>query len=402
MRPALFGHLFNELFILLPLAGLVLLYIVLGYRIVVAQSKLVLLGITAAFLGWVFFQILMLDPGGAYDGFVIVVTIPAVVIGCILLITNSDAELVLKAIVVVMTLLSVSQLVTYGLFFLGFERSILIMERYIYDYVASPLKLYFPYTFTLHNVGIAGHKLERAGGLFREPGLYQLFIVTSYFALDFIRVRRKNLLRGLFIFSLLTTFSAAGYVMFVGCLVYKNLFIRRGRWPLRLVSLVVVGGMFLAFASVPFWGLNDKMSRNVGRISSPIISWEFLLQKPISGYSITAEQPVFSGAGVSLLTSLHKLSFVGLCLYLGLILYAVHKHYTLQTLVLLLPVLGTLLMSQPLYEKAFTFFMLFLFTRNLLPLEGERRGKRKPSQRKYFIGHLGCEIERPSSKHGTA
>jgi hypothetical protein len=243
-QPGLFGSFTSELFLLLPMVGLIMAYVFLGNRVVAARSKRVLLGLTAVYVWWTLFQVLILEPDGLYKGVAIAVTIPTVVVGCILLISNLDTALVLKIVIIVVALLSISQLVTYSLIFLGLEESILILEEYWRVGKASPVKLYLPYTFTVHFSRIAGHRVERAVGLYREPGVYQMVTAISYFALDFVQIRRKKLLRVLSLFSLLSTFSTAGYVIFLGCLVYKSLLIRRGRLWLRVVSMVVLAGLF--------------------------------------------------------------------------------------------------------------------------------------------------------------
>jgi len=383
-RPALFGNTFNELFILVPLAGLVAIYILVsGYRVVVPKSKRVLLGLAFAFALWTALQILVMDAENIYIALVLLCTIPTTALVCTVLIASHDAELVLKTVMVVTVLLSFSQLVSYGLKLLGFE--VLIVELYpTEEYASLPVKWYFPLTFTYHFVYVAGHLIERGVGIFREPGLYQLFINISYFALDFIRIKHKRYLRGLLISSLLMTFSTAGYAIFLGCLAYKTILIQRRKRLWRLVLLLGLAGLLLILVNYPFFGLADKMSRNATRMVGIADSWALFVQRPLWGYGVTSQDLSASGGrlGGSLMNSLHTLGLVGLLLYLGLMTYALRKNYTLQTIVLFLPVLATMLISQPMYEKAFTLLVFFLFTRNLRPLGKERRGERKRSPMK--------------------
>ena len=366
MRPALFGNTFNELFILVPLAGLVFVYVTFGYRVVVPKSKRGLLGFTFAFILWIVSQIIVMDFKNSYIALVLFVTIPTVVLAYTVLISDNDVELVLKTIVVVVALLSFSQFVSYGLKFLGFE--VLIAELYpVEEYASLPLKWYFPLTFTYHSVPIAGHQIERSVGIFREPGLYQLFINISYFALDFIRIKRKRYLRGLFILSLLMTFSTAGYAIFLVCLAYRTALVQRRKRFRRFVLLLAIVGFLWIFFNIPFFGLSDKMARNPTRMMGIVDSWALFVQRPLWGYGITSRELSYGGRlGVNLVTSLYKLGLVGLLLFLGLMTYALYKHYTMQTLVLWLPVFITLLISQPMYEKAFTMLMLFLPTQKLV------------------------------------
>ena len=375
MRPALFGNTFNELFILVPLAGLVFVYVTFGYRVVVPKSKRGLLGFTFAFILWIVSQIIVMDFKNSYIALVLFVTIPTVVLAYTVLISDNDVELVLKTIVVVVALLSFSQFVSYGLKFLGFE--VLIAELYpVEEYASLPLKWYFPLTFTYHSVPIAGHQIERSVGIFREPGLYQLFINISYFALDFIRIKRKRYLRGLFILSLLMTFSTAGYAIFLVCLAYRTALVQRRKRFRRFVLLLAIVGFLWIFFNIPFFGLSDKMARNPTRMMGIVDSWALFVQQPLWGCGITVQHlSVFESGmgGVNLMTSFYKLGLVGFLLYLGLMTYALRKHYTAKTLVLWLPVFATMLVAQPMYEKAFTMLMLFLPTRNLASgLEGRK------------------------------
>ncbi len=366
-RPALFGHLFSDAYVLFPIAALTLLSLFLGFRVRFRGSTLVLFGLVVLYVVWVLFQLLLLSPATIYIGEVLGLTILIVALGTTVLIGETGATTALKALVLLMVFLALSQLITYLLFFLGFQGDILLLEKDVRDNAAIPLRLYFPFTTTLHFVKIAGHRIQRAVGFWREPGLYQLFIITSYFATDFIRLRHKTLVRWLLVFSLLTTFSTAGYAIFLGCLAYKNFFMRRGHFRVRLVALLIVGGAFLAFLSAPYFGLQDKLLRSEKRLLSPLASWELLCEQPIVGYGITSEEELYPGVklGINFLSSLHQHGIVGLGLYLGLVACALAWHYNRRTVILLLPVLVTALVAQPLYGTAFMFFMLFLPTRGL-------------------------------------
>jgi hypothetical protein len=260
---------------------------------------------------------------------------------------------------------------------LGFGNSILLFERWFDPQSPLPYRLYFPFTLTYHFVRIGGVTIDRVVGLWREPGLYQMFIIVSFFALDFVHIRKKPLLKVLLILSLLATFSTAGYVVLLVCLAYKHLLLRPIGPIKKIVVAIVLVALLGAYALVPKIGLTDKLGRSEKRLLSPQVSWQLLMQRPIVGYGITSEEQFVPGVklGVNMLASLHKMGLGGLSIWITILVWTTMTHHRRFTLTPLISVILTLLVAQPTYASSFTFFMLLLPTRDLEVYSPWRRRK---------------------------
>lgn len=363
--PALFGYFFHELFLVVPLIGLIVTSVFI-FRCPVApvKSNRILFGLIFSLILWLVLQALIIN-NNIYIGLSLLGSLPVYILAYTLFFRNKT-ELVLKTIVIVMVILSCSQFVSYSLEFLGFDPLIVALPT-TEEYGFRLLKWKFPFTLTFHMISIQGFHIDRSTGIFREPGLYQLFINTSYFALDFIRIKHKKALRFLLLFSLLMTFSTAGYIIFTGCMVYKIIVAQRGKIIQRFFLLLIIIAFGWVSVTYPYFGLSDKISRNSTRMEGYKDSWELLMNKPLIGYGMASRISSSYGGrlGGTLPNSLHRLGFVGLFLYLSILFYAVWKHYSMKTLVLFLPFFATFMFAQPMMLKAFTFLMLFLPTRHL-------------------------------------
>lgn len=367
LRPALLGQMYNELFLLIPMTFISIIFVVTTRgRVRLQPHNLILAYLVLLFALWLVVQIVVSTPKSIYVAVVLGVSIFVLALSALISVQKQFVDLILRTLIYFIVLLSTSQLLTYLLFAIGVKEQILITEFVpSADYAWLPTKLFFPFTITLHEVWVAGIKIERSVGIFREPGLYQMYIIISYFALDFVNVRYQQLFRALLLASLFLTVSTAGYAIFLACMIYKQLVVNRRNYLYRFV--VVVAGIILLilFANVPWFGLLDKMERNIGRTTGVIESFQLLAASPVVGYGVVGGA-MDRQYGVSLLASVHSLGIIGLGLYAALTLYAIRHNYTRQTLVLWLPLFATLLVSQPLFEKGIAIFMLFLNTTILI------------------------------------
>lgn len=375
LQTSLFGRLFNELFLLVPMVGILALLFVLERRFFVNGSKFAVSLISSMFAFWALFQVILLSPSDLYQIVAILSSFMISMIGVAFFVKTTETELILKTLIGVVTVLSISQLLTYVLLLVGLSDLAFVTEinpeRFGAEMIA-PIRIYVPFTFTVHFVQIFGVRFERATGLWREPGLYQMFVIISYFALDFVKMKRKRVLQLLFLFSLLTIFSTAGYVVFLFCLLYQRVLIAKRRYWVRFILLGLILVLFVLLFNAPFiFGLRTKLEINEKRLNNPLVSFELLMERPLIGYSVVAE------GGINLLSSVHKLGIIGLILYGGVVLLALLQHYSLRSFVLILPVIITATIAQPIYLAGFVQLMLFL------PLKRLNR------------------FERPSSKEGN-
>lgn len=379
------GRIVNELFLFIPVLGILLLLFVIEKGLRLTVSKLIIFCLSIFFVLWISLQTVFLNPSSWYSTTSVIVGILLSVVGSAFFVKNRDLHLVLKTIVIFVVVLSLSQLITFAFYFVGLGEMTQIMvvdtaERFGENAVLiQPLKWYFPYTFTAHFAKVNDFVFPRAIGMWREPGLYQMFVIISYFSLDFIKIGYKKFWRIILISSLICVFSTTGFVLFLACLIYKNIFLQRKNYMYRLVifTITIVLGMMLMSTTATF-GLQKKLDINWKRFQTPQISFNLLLERPLLGYSLFGDIPpqaqtqlsnIGSGEtslGINLLSSVHKFGLVGLCLYFGMILFSILQFYDIKTLILIIPVLVTLLIAQPIATTPFVFLMLFLPARYLM------------------------------------
>jgi hypothetical protein len=366
LRPAIVGQFFNTGFLLLAIIFLVTIYIFLNFSIFVSQSKLLLFMFCCLFLFYVVAQAIMLTPSNVTEAFQISLVILIVALAATLLLKADDTVTILKTITLVVIVLSLSQLVTYGYILLGGTPSKLLIGDVIpQDFQGYPwaIQLYFPFTITVHFESLFGVQFPRAAGIFREPGIYQMLIIFSFFSLDYLNFSYKNFFRLLLIFSLFTVTSTAGYAIFLCCLLYKQLvFLNRKKH-----FFIKVLAIMLLFTAVPFlWnlenvGLEYKLYEQGARTTQVELVYETLWQNPLFGIGIGAAE----GRSINFLASLSSIGLVGALLYLLIVWCSVRFHYSRQTGTLILPIILTLLLAQPMFEKGFVIFLFFISTKSL-------------------------------------
>ena len=237
----------------------------------------------------------------------------------------------------------------------------------------------FPYSLYLGGVNEIGPiRFHRATGFVREPGIYQILVTISYFGVDFLQVRYKRLLKGLLLANLFLTFSTAGWGAFAASWLYYNVFSSRGQGisPLRALgqrmwALMLSGPLvyYVLFAEAKA-SVSQKLAGPSGQVR--------LLQATQALEEFWSSPLLGAGWGNPSVPGIH---FLGVLAEVGLIGVAIIALFTFvpvwtfirrrhPVLVFLVPLILTMLFSQPIFGKTIYFLILALvisFPRSGLP-----------------------------------
>jgi len=364
LRPALPGQALNEAILLVPLAGLAVLYVFLGFGLSVSNARIALLIVSVIFVGYLILNTLVLAPGTIRETLQIAATLLLVATVTLFLFQLQDVNNVFRVIFFIFFFLALSQTVTYTLMFLTRSPESLLWGTLLSPTDAQPwsIRLYFPFTPTAGYEFVAGTFYPRATGIYREPGIYQAFVTMSFFAVDFFPFRRKLLMRLVLLFSLFTVFSTAGYIVFLITLSYKYILnikkIRTFLYAGVAVSITVIGLMFLWDAGL--MGIRYKLFTQGARLPQTIAVIAALKQSPFWGIG-----RIESVGGINFIAALSIIGLFGGALFVVLVVYALSVNYTKRNLIPFLPLLFTLVFAQPLYNKGIVFFMLLLCVKGL-------------------------------------
>src|ERR1035437_227942 len=237
--------------------------------------------------------------------------------------------------------------------------------------------LFFPFTLVWSSFNIGGFSLPRFIGIFREPGMAQLFFITAYFLTYFVETKKVKLKRFVILLGSFLTFSTAGLLSFLGGLLMLKLF-GKGKIPsLTMVTTTIISltSIIIIFATIPNLGLLNKMSSASGKERSKSFenSLKILSESPIvgtgyyNGFRINHNDEVghkdFLGLG--LIGVAYEIGIIGLILYLILWYYGLFRLGNIQTLCIYMPCLLTLMFSQPSFNDVIVFFLILTDTSNM-------------------------------------
>jgi O-Antigen ligase len=239
-------------------------------------------------------------------------------------------------------------------------------------------QLYFPFTFTSAAIRLGNKLIPRVTGAYREPGIFQMYLLMALVITHHTTIKCRRAVRAFAIIALLLTFSSIGYPLAVATAVYA-LFVSKRRT--LLIKTVVAAMAVVALTVIWRFGplayekkVYEAQDTSESRVTAVANSISHLLKNPLLGTGFFVDQPDDLGLeGVSVIASMHMFGLVGLVLYAAVVVAALRRNYSPYTATMLLPLLGTLVFSQPLHFDAITFFMLGLNMRRSKPLSGKIR-----------------------------
>lgn len=386
-RPSVFGEKFNSLiFVFLFVVTVAILAIEARRGLTVSKPRLVLAIFIYACLSYFVIQGLILSDARSTvinSGAFLFLLMP-----CLLFIVNNHQEKILKLFINFHYLLSWSAVITFALFVMnGFSLhpSMRLMELDVAlglgktdpNIAMSSHVIYFPFTFYWSTSGLLGYDMPRFIGIYREPGMAQIFLVTSLMLTFFVDVKNVKTKRFLLYAGSLLTFSASGLVNLVMGLAVLSVFnasvkaqvIAIVRKPWVIVFGLVVFIVLVRFAINMVNARLDDVSGDT-RIEAFQDGLRSLSESVVFGkgyYNDFQKDPAstvgtinFIGIpGVS-----YQLGVVGLVLYFLCWLVSLKNLAGRQALCIYVPCLLTLMLSQPSYNDAFTWFIMFLDTRH--------------------------------------
>lgn len=384
LRPAIVGQIFGATYSILLI---LLLLIILIKRIKIKMNSIKLQFISAAIvmLFYVIFQIFFVGYNSMLGS---IATLVYLFIGFsqIVIIDHDSIKKFSKLLIGICVFLSINYLVTYAIFILSSNLYITYVfnlathTEYIYE-----LKIMFPFSPVYNGTAnIASLKMPRAIGMMREPGLYQMIILISYWLQDFYRFKYDLLVKSLLIFSLIVTFSTAGYALFLVTMIWKifnKSYKNRILYLFVGVPILMILIYFVIFSQSQF-GILEKFESKSGlsRIGASITSLELISQNPLFGIGFHVE-PNNIEIGINYLGTVAQLGIIGSLIFLTPSIYTWMKikDGPIQLINILFVIILTMLFAQPIYDKPLTY--LFLSVLLILNI----KSKKQPILSNYMI-----------------
>jgi len=350
--------------VFLVASGLFALIFLLGYRARITTRKRVFLALSWTVVSYLVGQVLITAAGISFP--VIVNALLVLLAGLsVLVISRENWTTALRAFVYPTLAFALSYLIT-ALLVLVVRiplESLSLSSFYLAQAGVATrydITVYVPFSLAVGfgNAAFFDIPLARAIGYFREPGIFQILVVISYFGLDYLKVRFTPFWKGALIVTLLLTYSTAGMGCFLAAYLYYHAVARQERlstlraWGRRFASVIILApaAYWFVFGDKKF-SLLEKLSFSSGgrRIETARQGLEALQANPvlgvgyrnpeISGLSFTSVAGQIGGLGVLLFMGVWILPNIDLILRRG------------RRLVFLVPVVLTTLLAQPLFDK---------------------------------------------------
>ena len=226
----------------------------------------------------------------------------------------------------------------------------------------------FPYSLYIGGGKSFGpFMFHRATGFVREPGVYQILLIIAYFAVDILELRYQRALKVGLLANIFLTFSTAGWGAFAVSWLYYNVLSSKGKGLDRSVLFQRLGALLMSiplFYFVIFADTRASVTEKVGgesgsvRIVNALISVQEFLSSPVWGVGFRSpDVPSIHFIGV-----LAELGLIGV----GLIVlhvfvptwHLIQKRHPVA--VLLIPLMLTTILAQPLFGKTMYFLILGL------------------------------------------
>ncbi|MEZ4699374.1 MAG: hypothetical protein R2834_03505 [Rhodothermales bacterium] len=367
-RPAMLQAIGEVIF--LAAFGCMALFVLLRYPFTITPRKRSFILLSGLFCFYLLVQGIILQTGVSIPTInnLIFIMMSALVV---LFVNAENWTVMLKAFIYPVLAFSISYAIT-AVLLLGLGRPLpsLAIASFTLAQVQShyDMTIYFPFSpaLGLGDVKALGFSLARATGYYREPGIYQILVSMSFFGLNYLDIRYKRMWKTLLLFSLLFTFSTAGFGAFIATAFCYYVLAgqgegKRARWWASLAGAAALVPLVLWFVFTDkSFGLLRKLQFASGtvRVERASNAMAYLIDRPLVGGG-------YMNADIS---SINFMSVVGQIGAIGVLLFAVLvivPNWNLlkrrdPVLVLLVPVFLTMLFSQPLFDKPLFFLTLAL------------------------------------------
>lgn len=385
-RPSIFGERYNQaVFVIFFIITCVLLLIRGSQSLSISKRLFIGLILIYLCIGYFFIQGLLLS--NATQTVVNSCVLLLLAVPCIALVLSKYQQKVLKVFINFHYFLSISAIITFVIFIivgLSINRLPVLADLSgIIDYkaygenVLNQHILIFPYTIAWSTGGFLGIDVPRFVGIYREPGMSQIFFITAFTLTFFVPITSHFRKRVIILMGIILLFSAAGMLNLVLVVFFviifnasfKRYLIRILRNPIFVIA-VIIGLVMLSKQAITM--VKEKIIDVSGttRIESFNNGVKRLMKNPFFGegyynsFKKDGSGTVVSENFIGILGVSYQIGFVGMFFYFLCWLNAFRHNTRRVALCIYIPCLMTLLFSQPSYNDVFTWFLLLLDTRN--------------------------------------
>lgn len=289
-----------------------------------------------------------------------------------------NRSLIVKSLINIHFWLSISQIVTFAIFVAnGFTlpKSLLFFNlqnitKYFHGEGFSLIHyLVFPFTVSWSSFNLLGVVFYRTCGIYREPGMAQIFYLTTFFLTFFYYDKNIKLKRIVILIGSLLLLAASGFLnIVIGYAVYL-LFNRKSEQkmsPSRVLQMSagIIAGLVLVVFTYDILAFKLKKNSGVERMENVTKSFEQLLENPIIGegyynsFKTDSMGKVVSKEFYTFLGVVNQVGLVGVVLYFACWFVGLNQFANRKSWCIYVPCLVTLLSSQPSYNDEFTFFLI--------------------------------------------
>lgn len=292
----------------------------------------------------------------------------SILIPIFVLLTSENKFIIVfhKTLIILLVMLVVSSIITYLMQILHVEINFSAIQTHQNGAaVGKYASIYFPFSISGANKFYFNQdfSLERSFGIFREPGVYQMYLIYGYFLLSYnlIIFRYQKIFSYLMILGIFSTFSGAGIFSFLFLLIMRHILTRFNVKNLLILLLMLLLIIYffnfleiLMNARIHSVSFSDRFGSLMNILKENELSLIFGV-----GYL----QNVNDISTVNLLGSVSTIGLLGLILYLlpwANILF----NFKVYKVILISPFFLTLLFAQPIYTDPIIFLILCISTQN--------------------------------------
>lgn len=371
LRPGIFQEFGEGVFMVG--AALLMVYWLLGFKVRVGRRELCFVALIGVLLMYLIAQGLL---AGSIRDPAVLTSLTFIAAGGVFVVFLRAVswEAVMKALIYVVVALSLSYLVTLALVLFGSASlaDLQLASWFLRDggEVGYHIRVFFPVSTGawLGNLVIAGSEFTRPIGFYREPGIYQIVLIVCFFGVDFVSLRRKWLYKTILLANLALTVSTAGYGAFIAAMAYYYLLADHRlvdrvavSWWKKIAAVAAVIPVALWFLlSESRYALAWKLGLHSGQMRVNLVTeaTEAMLANPLVGAGYMSP----SVAGGNLLSVFAEIGILGVFIIVALVVLPNWKLVKDRhpVLVLVVPVVLTALIAQPLFDKSLFFLNLAL------------------------------------------
>lgn len=291
------------------------------------------------------------------------------------LLTTARPRDLLVALVLIHVVLATSDLVLVAARVAGLEQAIRLAAFPLKTYLYS-MEWHFPFGFTYDQPALIGSMVvERALGIYREPGVYQAFALTACAAALLLRdLPWRRTMAMVILLGSASSLSTAWLASLGATAAWAMIarIDRRSAASLTGGALLLAGlaGVLVIGSFIPGLGFHDKLANESGqdRLRAFAAVGPALTASPWLGLgqgTLQGREAIDSVSG-SFIVAVARLGIIGTLAFLFAAAATVFERHDRRSIVMLVPLAVTMLASQPLYYSVAAFFLLALPGREAL------------------------------------